>query len=156
MEMINDQTINTVSEQLGSNDLALEAQILNLSNEQAGIMQFLFQENYQVLKPEEHEYLIYIALVIYAAIKTQTGKSSFVPVEKLEAQEDLNWEVWENIKKKSIREKNDVFFKDFLQEDLLAFVEDMVLVEEESELSGVAQEICMVAGKTLIDCLTAE
>lgn len=154
MEMITDQTINNISDQLGSNDLALEAQFLNLSKEQPGVMQFLFQENYQVLKSEEHEYLLYIALVIYASVKSQTRASELVPVERLEEQEDLNWEIWEQIKSKNIRDKNDIFFQDFGQEDLLAFVEDMVLVEEDSELSGVAQEICMVAGKTLIDCLT--
>lgn len=154
MKMISEQTINAVSEQLGSNELALEMQILSLSNEQPGIMQFLFQENYKVLTPEEHEYLLYIALVVYASVKKEAGEVTEVPVENLEEQEDANWETWEQVKNRHLRDKNNAFFKDFLQEDLLAFVEDMVLDDEDSELSSVAQEICMVAGKTLIDCLT--
>jgi hypothetical protein len=122
-------------------------------SDQPALAQFLFQEDFDVLNAPEKEYLFYISLVLYTSAKSVLGQFDPVLINTIEAAEERNWETWEKTKTKVIQEKNNVFFENYEQEDLLAFVEDMVLDDEENELSYIAQEICMVAGKTIIDVL---
>ena len=53
---------------------------------------------------------------------------------------------------KKFRERLDVFFQDYFQEDLLAFVEDSLSEEEEEMVTKIGREPMFVALKTIIDC----
>jgi len=52
----------------------------------------------------------------------------------------------------------DIFFKNYFQEDLLAFVEDSLIEEEEGLVTKVGREPMFVALKSIIDvwCDNAE
>ncbi|MFK8104727.1 MAG: hypothetical protein AB8G15_19570, partial [Saprospiraceae bacterium] len=77
----------------------------------------------------------------------------------LEEKEEDNWEKLENVPAGSFRDRLDVFFKDYPQEDLLAFAEDALVEEEEDSdinLTKEGKELMFVALKTIIDCLTRD
>jgi hypothetical protein len=57
----------------------------------------------------------------------------------------------EPVKSKPFQHKADVFFKDYPQEDLLAFVEDALADDEDSEVTKEGREPMFVALKTIID-----
>ena len=49
----------------------------------------------------------------------------------------------------------DVFFENYQQEDLLAFVEDSLIDDEDEIVTKVGREPMFVALKSIIDCLCA-
>ena len=55
-----------------------------------------------------------------------------VTEDQISQQEEKNWEVLHASKTKDFRDRVTPFFEDYFQEDLLAFVED-ALVEDEDE-----------------------
>ena len=59
-----------------------------------------------------------------------------------------------NISRK-FNEKIDPFFKDYPQEDLLAFVEDSLVQDEDSEITNEGRDYIFIALKTIIDSLNA-
>ena len=47
----------------------------------------------------------------------------------------------------------DAFFKNYSEEDLLAFVEDILVEDDDQELTTVGKEIILICSKSLIDLL---
>jgi hypothetical protein len=72
--------------------------------------------------------------------------------DELSVAEEKNWELLESITAKRFRDRLDVFFKDNKQTDLLAFVEDMLLDEEDELLTKEGREPMFVILKSIIDC----
>ena len=151
--MIKESTIESIVELLESEDL--ENEVSKMGEAQPALISFLMQESYEVLKEDEKEYLFYIFLVIYRAF-TKSQSIGIIDGQIIQEMEEQNWEMWESVQSRSIRDRNTLFFRNYEEEDLLAFVEDMVLDDEEEQLSKVAQEIGMIAGKTLIDCFASQ
>ncbi|NJL73773.1 MAG: hypothetical protein HC892_00790 [Saprospiraceae bacterium] len=71
--------------------------------------------------------------------------------ENLGEAEELNWELIENTNTRDFRKQLDVFFEHYPQEDLLAFVEDSLVDDDEFNVTAEGREIILVGLKTLID-----
>ena len=56
---------------------------------------------------------------------------------------------------KRFRDRMDIFFENYSQEDLLAFVEDNLVEDEDSLVTKEGREPMFVALKSVIDILTA-
>ena len=54
------------------------------------------------------------------------------------------------------RRRLDAFFKNYSEEDLLAFVEDILVEDEDQELTTVGKEIILICSKSLIDLMKAK
>jgi hypothetical protein len=82
--------------------------------------------------------------------------------EELEEIEEGNWTQLNDAVGKNFRQKLDGFFEDYPQEDLLAFVEDSLVISKEGEesddfeISKEGREPIFVALKTIIDCLAID
>ncbi|MFT5382917.1 MAG: hypothetical protein ACI81W_000313, partial [Saprospiraceae bacterium] len=64
------------------------------------------------------------------------------------------WEKLSENQSKGFRDKLDVFFENTSQEDLLAFVEDALVQDEEDDMiSPEGREYVFITLKTIIDCL---
>ena len=59
---------------------------------------------------------------------------------------------------KTLKEIADFFFQDYPQEDLLAFVEDSLIDDEENDtpISNIGRNVIFVSMKSFIDCLHQE
>lgn len=157
MDMITEAQIDKAIEYFNDDPTLVLTKIKELAQEQPYLNPFIFQDSYSVLTKDEQEYLLYIILILYQSIKGKQEYLETMSPDDLQEAEEANWAIWEDEKASGIQEKNTVLFENTEQEELLAFVEDMVLDDEddeESELSKVGQEIAMVVGKTLIDVLT--
>ena len=121
---------------------------------------YLFSESFRILTQEEREFLLYLALVIWKSCEEGFGDLPVITQQLLEEKEEANWTKLNESVAKHFREKLDNFFEGYPQEDLLAFVEDALVISEEGEeaedfeVSKEGREPIFIALCTLIDCLT--
>jgi broad specificity phosphatase PhoE len=97
---------------------------------------------------------------VWKAWDTVHGRQPAVLLEALSEAEEKNWELLEASPAKRFRERLDVLFAHSAQEDLLAFLEDMLAEPEDDEdadtepsLSREGREPMFVLLKSVVDCL---
>ncbi|MCI5081058.1 MAG: hypothetical protein MRY78_05170, partial [Saprospiraceae bacterium] len=102
-------------------------------------------------------YLFYLATMLWKTIYDNAAQT-LPPVTETQMgkAEERNWELIEEVKSKVFRERLNVFFEDSEQEDLLAFAEDMLTLEDQDELTEEGREPMFIALKSMVDCLLTE
>ncbi len=151
--MVKEKTIEQIMEQLAQESSSLEEHYKIIEEEQAAIYHWLISENFDILTIPEKDHLLYVAMVILKACKHDFEDLPNISPQEIERTEEENWEIFLSTKGK-FRDRLTTFFDNFPQEDLLAFVEDAVSIDEEEEvITQVGREIIFVSMKSLIDLL---
>lgn len=140
--MITEKQIDKVIIEMESEDFENQ-----FSLEQAEFWHYLNSENFKSLNETEHQALFYINSVIYHVV-VESNDFDF-DMEAYEKMEDINWATRDS--NKSWATTKDAFFKDFPEEDLLAFVEDMLTRDEEDQITEIGEEIIFITSKSFID-----
>lgn len=154
MQFIDEATIDRVAVQLGTSDSAREAAIEALGKEQPLLLAYLFSESFDAFLATEKEYILFLVITILESIKAAHGESlPAIDEESLSLSEEKNWELLQGISAQRFRERLDIFFKKTKQEDLLAFIEDALIDEEEDLLSKEGREPIFIVLKSIIDAL---
>ena len=79
-------------------------------------------------------------------------------IEDFDANDEINW--GQRDKSTSFEKSKDILFEDYEEEDLLAFIEDLITNDEnedeneDEEISDVGKEIIFLNAKSYIDTLT--
>lgn len=107
---------------------------------------YLLGEDFHLLSETEKETMLFIHLVIYRSILKEEKGVTFDP-EVFQDREDKNWEQF-NEKGKSWKEKMDIIFEGYKEEELLAFTEDML---NDESISDLARELIFITAKSYID-----
>ncbi len=110
---------------------------------------YLNSETFTSLTEEEHQLLFFINSVIYHACKEELDDDYEFDIEDYQAFEEQNWGIRESTK--SWEETVNTFFKDYEEEDLLAFVEDMLADDENESMTQVGKEVIFISCKSYID-----
>ena len=135
----------------------VEQHIDSFAKKQPILFSYLLSEGFDILTNEEQQLLIYLALVIFKSVESKHKDMPSIAQESLGDKEEQNWELLNDSVGKSFRERLDIFFKDYPQEDLLAFAEDALTLDEK-ETAGVltkeGREPIFIGLKTIIDVLT--
>ncbi|MEZ5040540.1 MAG: hypothetical protein R2828_11620 [Saprospiraceae bacterium] len=157
MEFISEQIIDEVAETLNASEHAYEAAVEDLRDQQPVVLAYLFNEELAVFTQPEKEFLLYLVLVIWQSISHGSEQTIPSVTEDLFTEkEENNWEIIQAQGSKSFREKLDVFFDQYPQEDLLAFIEDALVEDEEDEIvTKEGREAMFIILKTIVDCWTA-
>lgn len=150
MPFISEKIIEQVASNLDVSSEQYEDLIHQFQEEQPIVLAYLFSENFDVLTAEEKPYFLYLSLVIWQSIKT-VAALPVVQEKQLEVTEEKNWELLQSAPARNFRERLDVFFENYPQEDLLAFVEDSLTIDEDDFLTKEGREPMVVALKSLID-----
>jgi len=153
MEFINEDIIDQQAERISSDEAYRETIVEQLREEQPVILAYLFSENIDAFPNTEKEYLLFLWLVIYSAVRQKIAGLPIVTEDAISELEEKNWEKLQEVKARKFRERLDVFFEDSPQEDLLAFVEDALLDDQDEVVSKESREPMFVVLKSLIDCL---
>lgn len=154
MKFIPETTIETIAAKIGQNEETYQQTVVRFSEEYPLILAYLLSENFDVLTEEEKEYLLYLTTVIVFSAKEEGVPDTTSVTEKMIGEiEEKNWELLQASKGKSFRERVDVFFEKYPQEDLLAFVEDALVEDEDSFVTKVGRAPIFVALKSIIDTL---
>ncbi len=157
MQFISEENIIRAGEALGESEGKYEQSIDQLREEQPLLLSFLFSESFQAFTQSEKEYLLYLMLVVWKAVKLSGEEVPAVSEKELSEAEERNWNLLQGVKARRFHERLDVFFVEYPQEDLLAFVEDALAdvdaEEGEPMVSGEGREAMFVSLKSVIDCL---
>jgi hypothetical protein len=116
-------------------------------------MAYIFGEDEATFSDEEKDFLLYLLLIIWEAIRLKVSPIAPVTAAALAEAEEATWESMEANVGKKFRERLDEFFEETKQEDLLAFIEDALLDDEESPVSKEGREPMFVMLKAVIDTI---
>lgn len=158
---ISETTIENILALLENENEQIEQHLKEFAQKQPILYSYLLSEGFDILIEEEKELLLFLALVIFKSVEAHQESFPLMTQESLGDKEEQNWETLNESVGKSFRDKLDIFFKDYPQEDLLAFVEDALTLSEEAEeaeensiVTKEGREPMFIALKTIIDVLT--
>lgn len=155
--MIKEDTINSVLAQFEPGNVDYERAIREFSGRQPAVVSFLMADHEGALTDDEQEYLMYLATVIFRSIESEDGEQAKIAPDVVSAAEEKNWDVLGTSKARNFRERLNVFFEKTGQEDLLAFIEDSLVEDEEAEeqmVTSEGREPMFVLLKTVVDVLS--
>lgn len=152
MQFVPEEAIDATAEKLGA-EINFDELILDFKARQPALVAYLFSEDFDLLNQQEREYLLFLTLVIWKTCEDMDPGIPAIASDQLEEQEETNWGILLKSTAKKFNERIDPFFENYPQEDLLAFVEDALEIDEETEVTKEGREYIFVALKTMIDCL---
>jgi len=151
--MVTEETIEEVLESFVNDREEYEGSLSDLMDQQPPLLAFLAQESNDVLTEEEKDVLWYIILIIITSSRRfgiSVGVLSDIDLGNFE---ESNWEMLQIQPKGTFREKITPFFEEYEQEDLLAFVEDTLELEDDSPVTSVGRDVIFISAKTVIDSI---
>jgi len=155
--MIKEDTINSVLAQFEPGDVDYERAIREFSGRQPAIVSFLLADHEGALTDDEQEYLLYLATVIFRSTEAEEGAQAKIAPDVVSSAEEKNWDLLGTSKAGNFRERLNVFFEKTNQEDLLAFIEDSLVEDEEATeqvVTAEGREPMFVLLKTVVDVLS--
>jgi hypothetical protein len=153
MTFVTEDIIDSTAEALGGSENFQQESIEHFRQEQPVIFEYFFSEDFEAFTKEEKEYALFLALVIFESIKKVHPDLQLISEKVFLEAEESNWEKLRDVTARRFKERMDVFFEDYPQEDLLAFVEDSLVDEEETLVTKEGREPLFVLLKSIIDCL---
>ncbi|WP_020568449.1 hypothetical protein [Neolewinella persica] len=151
--MIKESTIERVIERLeaGEDDFALEIQ--DFAHAQPHLTAYLTNEENESFNDSERTLLLFGAITIYQSVCDEMTEPSLASEAMIGQAEEENYALMPA--KGSFRDRLTPFFEDSDEEELLAFIEDLLVAEEgEDPISKEAREPMFIALKTVVDVLT--
>ena len=128
-----------------------------LEQDQPAIVNWIFSESFDILNQEEKQYFLFLSLVIIVSIREEIAIEDVINPKVIEEAEEQNWEMFTKQSSKEFREKVNVFFDNYPQEDLLAFVEDALELEHDDQVvTSIGRPPIFIALKTLVDILAIQ
>jgi len=151
MKFISEKIIDRVAEEIGGSEEAFNEATVDLSMEQPNVAAYIFSDNFDLFTDAEKQYFLFLVLVVFKSIKNEVENLPKTTAEALGKYEEKNWELINEVTSKQFRDRLNIFFKKTPQEDLLAFIEDALLDEEEELITKIGREPMFVALKSIID-----
>lgn len=156
-EALIEQAISQLEDQEELADQLLE----EMEDEHPVLMSYLFSESFQVLTQAEREYLIPLALVIFQSYRLAGKKPLEITEEMIGKAEEENWSIYSEHPAKTFRDRLTPFFERSQEEDLLAFLEDALTIddegeedaEEDMELTKEGRDPIFIGLKTIVDVI---
>jgi hypothetical protein len=134
-----------------------EQQLEDFAERQPVIVAYLFdEENFHLLTEDERGFTQYLCLIAWMAIEREHGQLDPISEELIGEAEEKNYEVLDTSTAKAFRERLNPFFDQYPQEDLLAFIEEAVLEDEDDPdaiVTKEGREAVFVAAKSVLDAL---
>jgi len=153
--MIQEATIERILTRLesGQDDFAQEIQ--DFAHAQPELMTYLTDEDNEAYTVAERELLLFGAVVIYQSVTDERTEPQGIDGTAIGAAEEANYAIIGAVKG-SFRDRLTPFFEQSPEEELLAFVEDLLVAEATDDgITKEAREPLFITLKTLVDVLTA-
>ena len=160
MQPVTEPIIDSVLDDFEAGKWTVEEVVQTWETRQPALLGYLLSEGFDILTDEEKPYLLYLASALWKAVNQVHAIDQPIQEKDLEEREEANWELLNEAQSTRFRDRLDPFFQDTDQEDLLAFVEDALVIddgeEDEWRLTKEGREPIFIGLKTLIDCLTMD
>jgi len=151
--MIPEQIIEKTIAKFDNDREAYESAMTEMMDGQPALVAFLSQESNDVLTEEEKDILWYISLILISSTRADNYQVGEIAHESLADNDEANWEILHDQPKGNFRDRVTVFFEGYEQEDLLAFVEDTVELEDDGPITTVGREVIFMSAKCVIDSI---
>ena len=152
--MITEEIIDGVLLEYRENSEILRSDTRTFAAEQPALLALIFSDEYMFLTGPEREYMFFLTLVIWKSVIKHRGQIRTCSQKEIAGIEEKNWELLNLQKAGNFRERLNVFFENYPEEDLLAFVEDSIAVDDESMITKAGREPLFIVLKTQVDVLT--
>jgi hypothetical protein len=153
MTFVTEDIIDSTAADLGGSEDFQQESIERFRQEQPVIFEYFFSEDFEAFTKGEKEYALFLALVVFESIKKVRPELSSIDEKAFLEAEESNWEKLQAVTARRFKERMDVFFEAYPQEDLLAFVEDSLIDDQDTLVTKEGREPLFVFLKTIIDCL---
>lgn len=117
------------------------------------LLVYLETEIFNLLSKVETDVLTFCIEVINQSIIKKHKSLPDFDLEDFNNKEEVNWTLRED--SSSWESAKDSFFKEYKEEDLLAFVEDILVEDEDDQLSKISKEFIFITSKSYIDSMCA-
>lgn len=145
-EEIIDQSIETIRK------MDFEDAFNKFSQKHPLLVSYLAGEQFAVLDESEYQILLFEAMIIAECFPDAEFGNDETTAELLEEFESANWAAFDNDEQGSFHDRLDVFFENTDEEELLAFIEDSLVDDEEAEpIHAASKEIIFISLKSLVD-----
>lgn len=158
LEFIPETALEAVLDDMEAGKWNVEEVLNSWGEQQPALLAFFFSETFDVLTAEEKPFLLYLAAVVWTAVNRVRPVKGALDSEEIESLEEANWEVMNEAGSPRFQDRLDPFFEKTDQEDLLAFIEDSLVLddseEDEWKLTKEGREPIFIGLKTMVDCIT--
>lgn len=149
--MIPEKNIDKAIEMVADNDTFIGLSKM-LIEQHPALVAYLNSESFEILSEDEKDLLWYCTIVILKSMELSGLNPNAYSINKIQDSEEKNYT---QIGEKDLKfaQIADILFKDYIQEDLLAFAEDTLIPDEEDFPSPVGRKVIFITLKTVIDVL---
>ena len=151
--MVPESVIEEVINHFDQEEVEYVNALAEILESQPALLAFLNHESLDILMEDEKDILWYIVLILYTSIEKSGRKMEDISDQILNENEEKNWELLLQQPKGPFRDRLTPFFENYAQEDLLAFVEDTLELDDESPITTVGREVIFISSKSIIDTL---
>ncbi len=157
MQFVSTAHLDAIIERFDDSEAIYEQMVQQFEDTQPALAAYLFSEDFDAFTPEEHEFLLMLAIIIFTAVSELRDTLPTISDEQIANAEEANWARLEALPEKRLNDRLNVFFDQYLQEDLLAFIEEALADDDDDPIvTKEAREGMFVVLKTLTDCLIAD
>lgn len=150
--MIQETTIEAQIAAIGMGELPRN--LKDFAAAQPHIMDYLTTEDNGAFTLAEQEVLFFGGLVIWRSIQDEKGTLAVVKGEQIATLEEENFELLQAQTTKGFRNRITIFFEQNEEEELLAFIEDLLIDDEaEAAVTNEGREPLFISLKTVMDAL---
>lgn len=148
--MITEHEIDLCVEKFSSDE---EKMTLSFIGDNQDFLSYIKSEINPLLKEEERKVFLFISTIVFHSFLINENYSAEFNQDIFDSKDEENWGFRD--KQTSFDKTKDIYFENYGQEDLLAFVEDILTdEEEENSYSDAGKEIVFINCKSYIDTLS--
>ncbi len=154
MPFVSEKIIDRIVLKSENADFSLEDEIAIVAGGQPMLLSYLTHEQFDALTKEEQSLLLYLSWVIYSSVASANSELLMVTENEIGEAEEQNWELYLSNSSNDFHQQLDAFFDDTDQEDLLAFIEDALVDDDNEIVTEEGRALLFVGLKTVVDVLT--
>jgi len=151
--MIQNDELEKHIDRLAEQALVFEEEVDQWTQNQPALASYVLSDDFSLLTDLERETLLFGATVLFSMARKHQSTDQVVAEEEIGELDEANWTWLEESDGKGLSNKMDSWFENYPEPELLAFIEDLCIDEEEEDLSPAGSEMMVVALKTVADAL---
>ncbi len=151
--MIQSDELESHIDRLADQALVFEEEVDHWTGWQPALASYILSDDFSLLTELERETLLFGATVLLSLARIQETSIEVITDDEIGEWDEANWTAIEEAPGRKLSDKMDVWFEGYPETELLAFIEDLCIEEEEEDITPAGSEMMVVALKTVADAL---
>ncbi len=151
--MIEAHELETHIDRLAEQALVFEEEVDHWTAWQPALASYILSDDFSLLTELERDTLLFGATALLSLARVKEIAAEEISEDVIGELDEANWTAIEEASGLKLSDKMDVWFEGYPETELLAFIEDLCIDDEEEDLTPVGSEMMVVALKTVADAL---